>query len=102
MLTVKEAWLWLAEKWDNPIVTKLGEAYINLDGGPSCWGLCRSVISLRHSYVDCQTYYEMMDQLLRAIGLGVGYIYPCTADGAKHRAALCRRLAEECKEKSKP
>jgi hypothetical protein len=104
MMTEKEAWLFIAERWD-----KEQDLHENLflaggnqvtQGNFTSNGLCLSVIYMEDTLIDFDTYSNMrrrIDDYLVLMGCVHGYAFP-QGNGLyrKERAALARKFAEEC------
>ena len=98
MLTIKEAWLRMAELWDNPIE---GHSYIESYFVPIvldyCQGLCTTITELvkgKELSVDDSLLMDDIIAALPTVPMSIGgYKWPKTLEGAKQRAAFCREQA---------
>jgi len=106
-LAEPEAWAYLATGWESPIVssdygyaphrwTGYAYAYITI-GGVDCIALCESVDALRATHrISHETRSAMRAMIDRSSGIAgryAGFYWPTHPDGAKKRAAFCRRQA---------
>lgn len=104
-MTEKEAWLYLAKKWDEE--SYLGDtcegfsAYVVIKDFRRP-GLCHCLRGVRiEKFISQEMYSEMKRKLdshgpEKKYGDTFQYRWPLTMTGAKKRAAFCRRMAKLC------
>lgn len=100
-LTQKQAWLHLAAIWSEPLGRK-GMAYVHIPGaGTTTYlGLCTSIGALARigkiSTAINRSMRKKIDMEMLRRGPGMLYLWPWTVEGAKSRAAFCRKQAKLC------
>ena len=103
-LTEREAWLYLAEKWEQAKPDFEGDYGIfPSDRCADCMetnGLCGSVDELFCRSMISETTADRMDGALRRLRAGRGCTYWWTLDviGAQERATACGLLAAMCED----
>lgn len=103
-MSAYRAWLWLAKKWDKPILDEDGDhqysATVSLDNSNELrlYGICKSItIMLGSGLISDDVYGNMrsaISQTRQAKKDPGCYFYNTNKQGAKWRAKLCRKLAE--------
>jgi len=104
-MSEKQAWLWLAGKWDK---AKLRDDCGGFNYFSVIWraclytGLCDMLRRMKSLGVLTEDdYLRMRDKIPEPThyyhGDLVAWSWPNTANGAKRRAAFCRRMARACK-----
>jgi hypothetical protein len=91
MITEQQAWTRLAELWSNPELNPHGEVGVSCSG-VFRYGLCRLI---EHSVSISQTTKQCMLDKLYVELAGDRWLASWTLNGAKVRAAFCRRMARE-------
>jgi hypothetical protein len=102
--TEEALWLWLAKKWDKPVLSDASFAKVMIQIGDSrCFGLCGSLSAIDDSPIE-QRARDRLLKITATIQPGRGaypFLFPKTAAGAKKRAALCRKFAAEARAEAK-
>ena len=90
MLTLKEAWLRMAELWDNP-----RESYYGPTVFDCCQGLCTTIEELvKKKELSVDDSLLMYDIIAELPTLYIGsYKWLRNLEGARQRAAFCREQA---------
>jgi hypothetical protein len=103
LMNESDAWTYLAEAW-----TAAHRARRRSAAGPEglLWrGLCGGVTFLyRQGWIAPFTYREMDDKVWEQVRLAKrrdGLAWPPTVDGARQRAAFCRRMARRTARRAK-
>ena len=90
MLTKKQAWIWIARKFEGPMVNECGKFYVEYFG--KAYGICDfAVILFCKNQITSETHWTIRTNFRP------GYNWPLTREGAKQRAKFCRKMARECK-----
>lgn len=97
-MTEKEAWLKIAEAWEN--VERGERGYVVEIGDDCAAGLCGSIYLIVKNAVGLSFHPDVMYDKIKALPhLGDDFVWPRDAEGAKARAAFCveqaRLLGEE-------
>jgi len=94
-MTEKQAWLYLAKKWDKPKKPPSDYAFVRISG-MVCFGLCGSVKMLN---ITTRSVKRMLNRIevgwSRTFPFYDNYRWPRTRAGAKSRAAFCRKMAKQ-------
>lgn len=107
MMTEKEAWLYLAEKWDNAKIlngsSRVSATIPHPETGQEfdVETVCGSINHLHNTQVSHETYRamrrhmrsEMLQWIYSDLGSRHAYWWGNDQDGAKKRAAFCREMA---------
>lgn len=98
-VTTRQAWLELADWWENPTVCGCGCGRQVVH--PNCAGLCASISILRNrGFISEAQEADMFRALPRIPGKeflpGVRpFLWDTTPEGAKERVAFCREQADK-------
>ena len=97
MKTEKQAWLWLAKKWDRPYQISRGEwAVMRTNGGNLGLCPCISKLHFEFEWIDESAYWRMKNTLTVLPFVRDNFKFPTTRHGARQRAAFCRKMARAC------
>ncbi len=91
-MSEKEAWLKIAEAWDRATKCNCCSDYFAHFGDNEANGLCESI-----DHVVPERRESMKAPIKALLPKHNVFVWPKTLDGAKHRAAFCRKMAKECK-----
>lgn len=100
-MTEREAWLWLAPKWDDPISDSNGCCWMRFNTA-DCVGICACILNMyTNGMIGLDVVSSMERKIVRERHIRDTfnpplYLFPRNRDGARQRAALCRRFAAEC------
>lgn len=93
--TERAVWVWLAKKWDRPLLGDDGTPYITVVGRRVS-GLCAALVKVRiSSEVIRDRLWVRMNRHRPPSALPGEYWWPLTKRGARSRAAFCRRMVRE-------
>jgi hypothetical protein len=103
VMNESEAWTYLAEAWEDAYRARRSDVYIP---GEWVWdGLCEAVLCLHMRRQIAQHTYRVMLRALKDEAARVGrkgvFVWPPTVNGARQRAAFCRRMARRAARRTK-
>ena len=103
-LTIKEAWLYLAELWDKPQIYGDDVPYAVLRHDLYSMCLCHSVTDLWHAGLISLGTGRWMKGIVLSIPRRDGSAFRWARDieGARQRAAFCREQAALCIDEQTP
>lgn len=101
MMTQIEAWQAMAKLWDKPVPSAIWPGNMIVCAGwgeyrGMCGVICYWVVTRR---ISTFTAIVMNRRIKRSLPKKCAYLFPFTTDGAKKRAAFCRRQARMIKRK---
>lgn len=102
--TEKRAWLVCAALWDEPETDEHEKhsAWVVVEEPRVAYGLCGTIAQLWNAQMITGEVAVRMKMVLQDVkkedvsGGSAGFYWPTDVDGAKMRAAFCRKCAERC------
>ena len=92
-MTLKEAFLDMAKRWEEPETTERGECFVSY-GNTQCFGICEAIDTYSDSIAAKAHDMIRKSHMYQA----KYYWWPLNQEGAKLRAEFLRKMAGLCKE----